>query len=133
MAGSLVTVHLPQSIYRRLEHAAARLEKPVDRLLAETLEAALPEDDGLPPEMLAEMEAVEQLDQSELQRLIATDMAVEDQEALDGLLDALSARPLTPDESAQLEGLRRDYERLLLRKARAYALLSEKYPPVPVK
>ena len=41
MAGSLVIVHLPQAIYHRLEQAAARLRKPVDTLLAETLEAAL--------------------------------------------------------------------------------------------
>ena len=54
-------------------------------------------------------------------------MSVETQNALDDLLDMQSARSLTGDETAQLDSLRREYERLLLRKARAFAMLAEKY------
>ncbi|MEK7276339.1 MAG: hypothetical protein AAB342_01580 [Chloroflexota bacterium] len=128
MAGSLVIVHLPQAIYHRLEQAAARLRKPVDTLLAETLEAALPDESGIAPELIAAMKAVELLDKRGLQQVIAADMQTEDQAALDDLLDMQSARSLTGDETAQLDSLRREYERLLLRKARAFALLAEKYP-----
>jgi hypothetical protein len=129
MAGSLVIVHLPQAIYHRLEQVAARLRKPVDTLLAETLEAALPTDqDGVPSALLAEIRAVEQLDQSGLKQVVNTEMSAEARDTLDDLLDTQSARSLTGDETAQLHSLRREYERLLLRKARAFALLAEKYP-----
>lgn len=129
MAGSLVIVHLPQAIYHRLEQVAARLKKPVDAVLAETLDAALPTDqEGLPSELLAEIRAVEQLDQSGLKQVVNTEMSAEAQNALDDLLDMQSARSLTADETTQLDSLRREYERLLLRKARAFALLAEKYP-----
>ena len=128
MASSPVVVHIPQSIYHRLERAAARLKKPVDMLVAETLEAALADDGDIPPEFVAEMKAVEQLDKSGLQQVVATDMKAEEQASLDALLDTQNARPLTPEENDQLETLRREYERLLLRKARAFALLAEKYP-----
>ena len=83
MAGSLVIVHLPQAIYHRLEQAAARLRKPVDTLLAETLEAALPDESGIAPELIAAMKAVELLDKRGLQQVIAADMQTEDQAALD--------------------------------------------------
>lgn len=129
MAGSLVIVHLPQAIYHRLEQVAARLKKPVDAVLAETLDAALPTDqDGVPSALLAEIRAVEQLDQSGLKQVVNTEMSAEAQNALDDLLDLQSARSLTGDETAQLDSLRREYERLLLRKARAFAMLAEKYP-----
>jgi hypothetical protein len=124
MAENLVTINLPESIYQRLEQAATRLSKPVDAVLVETLDAALPGNDGLPPELATEIKAVEQLGKAELQQLITTDMVPDDQEALDGLLDTQSSRSLTPDETIQLEKLRREYERVLLRKARAFALLA---------
>jgi hypothetical protein len=128
MAENLVTINLPESIYQRLEQAATRLSKPVDAVLVETLDAALPGNDGLPSELAVEIKAVEQLGKAELQQLITSDMVPNDQEALDGLLDTQSSRSLTPDETTQLEKLRREYERVLLRKARAFALLAEKYP-----
>ncbi len=125
MASTTVLIHLPQSIYRRLERAAARLKKPVDTLLAETLEAALPDESGLPSELKAEIKAVELLDKAELQQVIKSEMQADDQESLDALLDVQSGRLLSPEEIAQLETLRREYERILLRKARAFALLAE--------
>ncbi len=128
MASSPVVVHIPQSVYQRLERAAARLKKPVDILVAETLEAALPDDGGISPELVAEMKAVEQLNKAGLQQVVATDMRQEEQESLDALLDTQNARPLTPEEIDQLETLRHEYERLLLRKARAFALLADTYP-----
>jgi hypothetical protein len=39
---SNVAIDIPQTPYNRLEQAAARLQKPVQELLAETLQAALP-------------------------------------------------------------------------------------------
>jgi uncharacterized protein YnzC (UPF0291/DUF896 family) len=51
-------------------------------------------------------------------------MAEDQQERLRHLSELPTQRPLTEEEQESLEGLRREYGYVTLRKARAYALLS---------
>ncbi len=64
------------------------------------------------------------LDTSTLWQIAQSQMPEEDQEIFQQLSQTQGERSLTPTEDAGLEALRRDFARVTLRKARAYALLS---------
>jgi len=126
---SSTTVQIPQTLYQRLEHAAARLQKPVMDILVETLQAALPPVDDIPEHIKAEVASLDTLDTVELHEVAESQMAGTDQDALEYLLDLQAMRPLTAEEAARLASLRTEYGRVLLRKARAFALLAERGQP----
>jgi hypothetical protein len=126
MATNLVPVNIPQSLYQRLEQAANRLQKPVESLLVETLQAALPTMDEIPPYIQAEVAALDNLGEAALREITLSEMVSKDQEALEQLLDLQTLRPLTEVEESRLSELRIEYGRILLRKARAFALLAER-------
>jgi len=133
MTVTSVTVQIPQPLYHRLERAAVRLQKPVEDLLTETLQAALPPADEISASIQAEIATLDGLDDAKLRDVAESEMALRDQQALDRLLDLQSMRPLTDDEAGHLEELRADYGRVLLRKARAFALLAERGQPLPIE
>lgn len=133
MTVTSVTVQIPQPLYHRLERAAVRLQKPVEDLLTETLQAALPPADEISASIQAEIATLDGLDDAKLREVAESEMALRDQQALDRLLDLQSMRPLTDDEAGYLEELRADYGRVLLRKARAFALLAERGQPLPIE
>ena len=126
---SSITVKIPQPLYHRLEHVAARLQKPVTDMLVETLQAALPPVDEIPDHIQAEVASLDKLETAELYEVAESQMADADQDALEYLLDVQATRPLTDEEAVRLESLRLEYGRVLLRKARAFALLAERGQP----
>ena len=125
-----VAVQIPQPLYHRLEQVAARLQKPVENLLVETLQAALPIADEIPESIRAEVVLLDTLDTDKLQEIADGEMAPDNQRALENLLELQNMRLLTEDEVAQLEALRTEYGRILLYKARAFALLAERGQPL---
>lgn len=126
METAFINVQLPINIYHRLEQAAARLQKPVLTLLTDTLQAALPKDNGVPQSFQSEMASLEALDTRQLHVVAKSEMNLEDQDALEQLLDLAGMRSLTQKETKELEQLRTEYGRVLLRKARAFAILAER-------
>ena len=133
MTVTSVTVQIPQPLYHRLERAAVRLQEGVEDLLAETLQAVLPPADEISASIQAEIATLDGLDDAKLRDVAESEMALRDQQILDRLLDLQSMRPLTDDEAGHLEELRADYGRVLLRKARAFALLAERGQPLPIE
>ena len=127
---TFVNVPLPLNIYYRLERTAQRLKKPVETLLTETLQAALPTTDEIPEKIQLEIVGLNLLDSAQLQQIAQSEMTLEDQQALEQLLDLQCMRLLTNQETTQLEALKTEYGRVLLRKARAFAILAERGQPL---
>ena len=128
-----VAVQIPQPLYQRLEDTAVRLQKPVPELLAETLQAVLLPAEELPPDLQAEIAALANLSDAQLRGVAESEMDLRDQGALDTLLSQQTVRPLTDDDAIRLQELRVEYGRILVRKARAYALLAERGQPLPIE
>lgn len=128
-----VTIHIPSAVYHRLERAATQLERSVPDLVAETLEAALPPAEPLPATLQSELATLETLDNTTLQQIATSQMDEADQRAFEQLTELQGIRLLKKREQAQLETLRQEYGRILLRKARAYALLSERRSPLQLE
>jgi hypothetical protein len=125
-----VVLQLPSPLYRRASHAASVLQQPLEETLIRTLDTALPPLDEVPAGIRAEVDALGTLSDDALWEIAQSTMPTQQQEQLDILLDTQSIRSLTADEAAELENLRVEYGRILLRKARAYALLSERGHPL---
>lgn len=124
-----VSVDIPQSLYQRLEQASAHLRKPVQEVLNETLQAALPPIEEIPEAIRSEVSALDSLEVAALEKVAESAMPHDDQQAMDHLLDLQRMRSLDDGEMARLETLRVEYGRILLRKARAFALLAERGVP----
>jgi hypothetical protein len=133
MTTGSVAVKIPQSLYHRLEQVAARLQKPVENLLADTLEATLSAADEIPDHIQAEIASLDDLTDTSLREVAESEMALKDQQAFEQLLDLQGIRSLTDEEATQLAGLRTEYGRVLLRKARAFALLTERNQPLSIE
>ena len=121
-----VTLRLPKPLYRRASHAANALQQPLEEILIRTLDTALPPLDEIPAEIRAEVDSLNNLSDDALWEVAQSTMATPHQERLDVLLDAQGARALTAAEASELEEMRIEYGRTLLRRAKAYALLSER-------
>jgi hypothetical protein len=133
MTTTSVAVEIPQSLYHRLEQAAARLHKPVGNLVIETLQAALLAVDDVPNHIQVEIAALESLDDLALRDVAASEMNLKEQQALEQMLDLQGMRRLTDEEASRLAELQTEYGRVLLRKARAFALLDERGQPLSVE
>ena len=131
MSTTVINVPVSQEVYERLEKIAARVEQPVETVLDETLRAVLPREDGIPTTVQHEVEALPRLTVEELREVAGSEMNLDDQAALEELLDIQNLRTLTQREIANLDQLRSEYGRILLRKARAFALLAERGQPMP--
>ena len=131
MTVKTVTLRMPYPLYRRASRAADVLQRPVEEVLITTLDTALPPLEQIPAEIRAEVNALDTLNDDVLWKVAQSRMSMQQQERLDILLDAQGMRPLIAREVTELEELRTEYGRVLLRKARAYALLSERGHPLP--
>jgi len=119
-----VTLRLPGTVMRRARQTANVLQRPLEELLTGLVTAALPDVEDAPPEVQAELARMTWFSDQELWSIARSTMPVEQQEQLRSLADLQTIRALTPAEQEALDNLRREYGRVTLRKARAYALLS---------
>jgi len=130
MTTAVIHVPVPVDLYLRLKQAAGRQEKSVETFLSETLQVALPTVEVIPPAIRQEVDKLESLTNESLRQLALADMADEDAAALEQLLDWQNMRPLIPQEQEKLTLLQMEYGRVLLRKARSFALLTERGIPL---
>ncbi|MFQ5855446.1 MAG: hypothetical protein ACE5LU_07395 [Anaerolineae bacterium] len=109
---------------QRARQAANALQRPVEEVLTATLAATLPDVDDAPPDMQTELARMTWLSDQELWAIAHSTMPEEQQMKLHYLTELQTQHSLTQEEQETLEALRREYGRVTLRKARAYALLS---------
>ncbi|RMF29334.1 MAG: hypothetical protein D6759_14055 [Chloroflexi bacterium] len=115
---------MPQPLYRRLERLAKLTRRPVESLVVQTLEANIPPlPDDLPDEMRDDLLALEELSDEALWQVARSVVNPEAQAEYRLLLEKNRLGTITESEQARLAQLRREADRLMLRKAYAYVLL----------
>jgi hypothetical protein len=120
-----LTLELPEDIYERVRRAAKGMNQPMEKALVNIVRAATPSLEKVPAEYRAELEAMEDLGDEELWRILRGRPAAAKQRRLEGLLDKSRRGSLTERETQAPSELRLDGDRLMLR--RAYAALLLKY------
>src|SRR5690242_3662190 len=98
MSHPVLTLELPDDIYERVRRAAKGMNQPVEKALVNIVRAATPSLEKVPAEYRAELEALEELGDEELWRILRSRPAPAQQRRLDRLLDKNQRGELTDRE-----------------------------------
>lgn len=124
MSIQTITLSLSDSVMSRAKLAASVLQIPLEKMLADVLESALPTVADAPPELQTDLARMTWLDDQALWTIARSEMPIEKQERLHDLTLLQHQRVLNREEERAIDDLRREYGSTTLRKARAFALLS---------
>jgi hypothetical protein len=119
-----VTLKLPVALIERAQLAATVLNYPLEQVLTDVLAATLPDLTTAPAGLQAELVQMSFLDDQQLWEIAHSQLSDAEQVQLQQLNESELGRPLNAEEYEQQQSLLNEYERVMVRKARAYALLS---------
>jgi hypothetical protein len=125
MSSPELTLKLPEDIYDRVRRAAKGMNQSLETALVNIVRAATPSLDKVPAEYRAELEALEDLGDEQLESILRSRPVPSRQRRIERLLDKNQRGHLTDRERRALDVLRADGDRLILR--RSYAALLLKY------
>jgi plasmid stability protein len=126
MSNHVVTLNLPGALYDRAKRRAEKANRPVEAELLDVLTAALPATDDLPPDLAAAIGPLPQLDDDSLWRAARSGLASEVAAHLEALHDKQQREGLSDAEAQTVANLISQYERAMLVRARAAALLKQR-------
>ncbi len=123
MAQEALWVHLPATTLQRLRERAAQSHRTVEDEVREIVTAAV-DDDALPADLETELEALQAADDAALWQVAQTSrLSRETSDEIEQLHFKQQREGLTPEEKTHLAALMRQYERAMLLRAQAMALL----------
>jgi hypothetical protein len=126
MAYSMINVEVPATLFHRLQRLAKYTHRSVEDVLAATIDVALPPDPNLPPELADELAAMALFSDQALWAATASSFSPAQQRRLDQLTTTSDDLPLTATEASELAHLLDEYDRAVLRRARALAILTQR-------
>ena len=119
-----VTLPIPDEIYHRLELNARATGRSIEDILGYVFQVGSPPKIGDVPEALrVDLAGLDGLSDEALRLLAASRKSEDDLDRYDELLDRNAAGILSESERSELEQLRQDADRFMLRKAQAAVLL----------
>jgi hypothetical protein len=122
----MVSVQIPQMLFRRLQRVAEITHRPVEDVLATTVNVALPQAPELPPDVAADLAAMTMFSDEALWAATESSLSPAQRRRLNQLSHAGGSRTLTAAESAELRSLVDLYDRAVARRARALAILAHR-------
>ena len=126
MSTETLTLKVPGPLYHHLKEHAERAHRSVEEETLEVLATALPLEDALPPDLSEAVESLELLDDSALWEAARSRLAHASAVRLEALHHKRQREGLTDAETEELAGLVRQYERHMLIRAQAAALLRQR-------
>jgi hypothetical protein len=126
MATQTLTVQLPARLYSRLEERAFQSNRTLEAELIDVLATAIPVEADLPPDIAKEIAQLEQLDDASLWQTARDSLTGETSACLEQMHFKQSREGLSEKESHTLAELVRQYERTMLLRAQAAALLKKR-------
>lgn len=127
-----ITVTLPENLYERLKQASLAMRVPLDEVLVRALQVGSPPSwEDAPALFQADLAALDRLDDDYLWRITRSTQLNQIWSRYHELLDKNANGTITASEQAELERLRTEADRFVLRKAHAAALLRWRGHQVP--
>ncbi len=127
MSSYPITLPVPDYVYDRARQLADSTEQPIEKILVEQLEGAFSEPlPLLPVTEQTELAALAHLSVEALWTIAREQMPDANQHQLEALMDANSSGAITELQRKELHGLVEQGQQLMLRKAQAAALLTER-------
>ena len=127
----VISIQVPEPIFRRLQRVAEITHRPVEEVLATTINVALPQDPSLPADLADELAAMTMFSDDALLAASESSLSPAQQRRLIQLTHAGGSRSLTAAESAELAHLLDLYDRSVLRRAQALAILAHRGYEIP--
>lgn len=126
MAVQTVTLNMPSALYDRVKRRAEQAHRSVEAELLEAVAMAVPAADELPPDLAETISSLAHLDDETLQRAACSRFPTEKATELEALHFKRQDEGLTEDETQRAAELTRQYERAMLIRAQARALLMQR-------
>jgi hypothetical protein len=124
MSTATVTLALPDVLYQRLKGAALATKQPLEQVLLHALRLGSPPSwDDVPAEFQLDLAGLDKMDDDALWALAQSRREPADFARYDELLEKNAGGLLSPTEHDELERLREEADRFMLKKAHAAALL----------
>jgi hypothetical protein len=133
MLEQTITVTLPGLLVHRLQRAAALTYRTVDDVLASVVDTTLQAPPGLPPALADEIAAMALFTDDALCSASESSLSPAQQRRLRQLTQNSKERRLTQAESTELDYLLEQYDIAVLRRAHAWALLSQRGHQLPAQ
>ncbi len=127
----MVKVGLPVPLFDRLKRAAELTHRSVEDVLASTVNVALPPDPTLPAEVVDDLAALALFSDEALWAAAESSLSPAQQRRLEQLSDVADSRSLTAAEASELSQLLEHYDRSVLRRAKALAVLAQRGHHIP--
>lgn len=127
-----VTLRLPDALYQHLKRRAEQAQRAIEDELLDVVAAAVLVDDELPLELSEALSSLALLDDEALWRAARTRLPAEAAEELEGLHLKRQREGISALEAEQTAALLRQYERAMLVRAQAAALLKQRGHDVSV-
>lgn len=121
-----LTLEMPTTLYERLKSRADKADRSVEAETIEVLTANVSDDDELGPEIEQALASLDALDVQALEGAARSRLAIELSSELESLHFKQQREGLSNTESARCEELVRAYEKAMLIRAHAAALLKER-------
>ncbi|MEW5958692.1 MAG: hypothetical protein AB1801_13250 [Chloroflexota bacterium] len=132
MTARTVTMQLPENLYLRLQQTAQATKQSFEAILLRALQVGSPPAwETAPPEFQADLAALDRLDDAALWRVARTRATPTRMERYQLLLDKNANDTLSHEEEAELTQLRLEFDRQMLQKAQAAALLQWRGHQIP--
>ncbi len=131
MADTLVTIEVPEPLYRRLQGAAAAAHRTVADVLTSAVTVALPPSPDLPAPLAAELAEMIWLSDDALRAATQPAFTAQHQERLALLNATADERRLSIAEQQERLRLVDAYEYAVLRRAQAFAILQRRGHAIP--
>ena len=124
MSTATVTLALPDALYQRLKGAALATKQPLEEVMLRALSLGSPPSwDDVPPEFQLDLAGLENMDDDALWVIARSRRGPAEFVRYDELLEKNAEARLNAAERDELDRLREDADRFMLRKAHAAALL----------
>ena len=125
-ATQTVTLRLPIQLYDRFRRRAEKTHRPIEVEVLEAVAIAAPPEDDLPNDLAQTLANLSLLNDAALWQTARQHFLPEDVARLEELHLKRQREGLTPEETEITEGLISQYERAMLMRAQAAALLRQR-------
>jgi hypothetical protein len=124
MSTRAITLHLPNSLYTHLEQTARAAKRSLNDILLQTIKVGSPPRwDDVSAEFQPDLAALHHLDDGTLWKIARSYQREKEMAHYYMLLDKNASDSLSANERQELDSLRTEADRFMLRKAHAAALL----------
>ena len=131
MTAQSVTLNLPPALYRRWQRRAQARHRSVEAELLDAVVLNNPESDDLSPELNEALNQLALLDDASLWRVARSHLPEETSSQLETLHLKQQREGLLPEEAETEAALLRQYDRHVLMRSEALALLKQRGATIP--